>query len=350
MNKKTVICAIDTSADETSAAVTEGNRVLSSVTFSQILEHSKWGGVVPDIARRNHQERIDDIVDEAVRKSGKIWNDIDAIAVTYGPGLAIALGVGIDKAKNLALTYRKPLIPINHMEGHIYSCFAANSKGNPQRNIQFPCLAVLVSGGHTELVVMRKHVDYEVIGQTRDDAAGEALDKAARIILKEHVYPGGPIIERLAKTGKDNYFNLPVPMVRSNDLDFSFSGIKTALLYHVQRMGDNERLEHMADLSATFQRVVVKSILDKLEKALELHAVNSVVMGGGVAANELLRSKVRGLCRSRGIKVYFPYKKALFGDNAAMIGVAASYRGLESSVSPESIERNARASLNDLQI
>lgn len=340
------ILAIDTSCDETSAAVTSNEHILSNITFSQILMHEKFGGVVPDIARRNHEEHIDGVVDKALKTARVKPEDIDAIAVTFGPGLAIALGVGINKAKAFAEAYSKPLIQVNHMEGHIYSCFAKNSKGNPHKAIAFPCLAILVSGGHTEMVYMKSHCAYKVIGKTRDDAAGEALDKAARIILNEQVYPGGPVLERLALKGDDNYLKLPIPMQQSKDLDFSYSGIKTALLYAVREMDDASRIEHMADLAASFQKTVFTSIAVKLKLALQHYKVSSILVGGGVGANEYMRKILRITAKDFDIPIYFPFTKRLYGDNAAMIGVAAFYKGLDARAKDlDNVQRNARASL-----
>ena len=342
------ILAIDTSCDETSAAVTDGARVLSNIVYSQIDMHEKWGGVVPDIARRNHIEKIDGVVRLALATAHCSMDKIDAVAVTYGPGLAIALGVGIDKAKEIATTSCKPLIPVNHMEGHIYSCFAANSKGNPAKHISFPCLALLVSGGHTELVLMEKHATYKILGETRDDAAGEALDKAARIILNEKVYPGGPVLERLALKGDAHYLSLPIPMAQSKDLDFSYSGIKTALLYYVQALSEKERINHMSDLAASFQYTVFASIVKKLELALQTYHVASLVVGGGVVANVLLRRMLRGTAKKHSLPIYFPYLQKLYGDNAAMIGVAAYFKTLASKkpfINPTKLERAPRARL-----
>ncbi len=341
------ILSIDTSCDETAAAVTDNDVILSNITFSQILMHEKFGGVVPDIARRNHEERIDGVVAKALKSARTKIEDIDAIAVTFGPGLAIALGVGINKAKELAKLYKKPLIPVNHMEGHTYACYAKNSKGKPERDILFPALVLLVSGAHTELVYMKKHNSYEVLGKTRDDAAGEALDKAARIILNEHIYPGGSVIERLALKGNENFLPLPIPMKQSKDLDFSYSGIKTALLYAVQEMGDKERSAHMSDLAASFQKSVFSSIAIKVRAALDKYKICSVLVGGGVGANEYLRNIVRIEAKKHKTPVYFPYTKKLYGDNAAMIGVAAFYKGLDAQAKDfETVQRSARAELH----
>lgn len=204
------ILAIDTSADDTSAAVVNGRKVLSHVEYSQIQLHSKWGGIYPSIAKRAHAERIDSVVERAFMRSGLEWKDLDGIGVTYGPGLAIALEVGLNKAKELSKQYKKPLIAVNHMEGHLYSSFVQNSKGNPKHDFKFPYLGLLVSGGHTELVILKDHLTYEVIGETLDDAAGEALDKAARML--GFGYPGGPDYRTSCRKGTSGrQIQLPTP-------------------------------------------------------------------------------------------------------------------------------------------
>lgn len=324
------ILAIDTSCDETAVAVTEGRRVLSNVIYSQVLIHKKWGGVVPSLAKRAHEERIDFVVEEALRRTtyqflNQGMKYIDAIAVTQGPGLAIALEVGIRKAKELARKYSKKLIAVNHMEGHLYSPFVQNSKGNPKLNFQFPYLGFLVSGGHTEIVLFKDHLKYEVLGETIDDAAGEALDKAAKMLGLG--YPGGPVLERLAKEvdNVDNY-KFPRSMLKSGDLNYSFSGLKTALLYTLKKMSETEKNKHIKYLTSSFQEAVFDSLLIKLDKAVTLTQCNRVVCGGGVIANHHLRKKLRRLVRKRHGSIIFPPFKYLTGDNAAMIGVAAYYK------------------------
>lgn len=342
-----MILAIDTSCDETSVAVTDGRKALSNEMYSQILEHKKWGGVLPLLAKRAHEERIDEVIERALAKAHITINDVDAIAVTYGPGLAIALGVGIDKAKELAIKYKKKLIGVNHMEGHIYSCFVQNSRGNPDFPFEFPYLAVLISGSHTELVVIKEHLHYEVIGETLDDAAGEALDKGARMILNEHFYPGGPVIEKLALDGNKDAFPFPRPMKNSKDLNFSYSGLKTSLLYLLREMSDEERVKRMPDLAASFQEAVFQSIFIKLTKAMDQYGLTRVIVGGGVSANERLRKSMRELVGKRGRTVLFPSDRKLNGDNAAMIGVAAHFK-MEQGIFVENIEnlkREARARL-----
>lgn len=321
---KTVL-AIDTSCDETAAAVVSGRRVLSNVIYSQVLMHKEWGGVVPSIARRAHEERIDWVVTEAVKKSKRAMENIDAIAVTYGPGLAIALEVGIRYARQLSKQYNKPIVRVNHMEGHLYSSFVQNSKGNPKRDFRFPYLGLLVSGGHTELILFKDHLQYEILGETVDDAAGEALDKAARML--GFGYPGGPVIERLSKQVEnvDKYI-FPRPMMKSGDLNFSFSGLKTALLYKIRKMDEAEKNKEIEYLASSFQEAVFRTLVKKTEKAMEETGVNRLLVGGGVAVNQHLRQMVRALARKHSGTAYFPAVKYLNYDNAAMIGMVGAIR------------------------
>lgn len=327
------ILSIDTSCDETAVAITEGRRVIANVLYSQVLSHKQWGGVVPSIAKRAHEERIGWVIEECCRKAfgssdevvGNAMKRIDYIAVTYGPGLAIALEVGIRKAKELAMQYDKKVIPINHMEGHIYSCYVQNSKGNPPRQFEFPSLVLLASGAHTELVLFKDQLTYEVIGQTRDDAAGEAIDKGARMLGFE--YPGGPVLERLASEVENrDTFKYPRPMYRSNNLDFSFSGLKTAFLYSTKKMDRDFISKNIKDLASSYQEAIFDLLIKKTSDALETYDVKSVQLGGGVAANRRLRHLMRQLAKKHKVKVFFPSYKYLTGDNAAMIGVAAYFR------------------------
>lgn len=319
------ILAIDTSCDETSAAVTNGRRVLASVVYSQSIMHEKWGGVVPSIAKRAHEERIDAVIARVMKKAHLQPSAIDAVAVTIGPGLAIALEIGIRKAKELALSWQKPLIAVNHMEGHIYSCFVQNRNGNPVRPYSFPYLALLVSGGHTEIVRFPDHLTYEVIGRTTDDAVGEALDKSAKIL--GFGYPGGPIIERLSDEvhNEDRYW-FPRPMIRSQALDFSFSGLKTALLYKVRSMSEEAVAEEMRYLASAFQEAAFDSLVRKVRRAVKQTGYRSLLIGGGVAVNKRLRTLFRAFGREVDVEVLFPPYKYLNYDNAAMIGVVAAYK------------------------
>lgn len=335
------ILAIDTSCDETAVAVTNGRRILSNVIYSQVLLHQKWGGVVPSLAKRAHEERIDGIVDLAIKKSHLQWGDIDAVAVTQGPGLAIALGVGILKAKELSQKYNKPLIGINHLEGHLYSVFAQNSNGSPQREIVFPYLGMIISGGHTEFILWKNYLEYELLGATLDDAAGEALDKAGKLLGLG--YPAGAVIERLAETVQySDPYKFPRPMLHSKDLNFSFSGLKTSFYYFLKKISEEEKNKSITLLASSFQEAVFDTILFKAEQAIKQTGIHNLVIGGGVSANLYLRKRFRMLVKKYGSVVYFPSFKSLTGDNAAMIGIAAWKRAERSQFSGLDIEREPR--------
>ena len=320
------ILAIDTSCDETAASVTNGRRILSNIIYSQILLHADYGGVVPLIAKRAHEERIDGVVELAVKKAHLNWIDIDAIAVTQGPGLAIALGVGIQKAKELASHHKKPLIGVNHLEGHLYSVFAQNSKSNPPRPMQFPYLGMIISGGHTEFVLWKSYLEYEILGVTLDDAAGEALDKAGKLLGLG--YPGGAVIERLAQSvhNCDDY-HFPRPMIHSGNLQFSFAGLKTSFYYYLKTITEAEKNAKVAQLASAFQEAVFDTLVIKTEKAIQQTGVANIVIGGGVSANQYLRKRMRKLVGQYHGTVQFPSFKVLTGDNAAMIGIAAWKKG-----------------------
>lgn len=351
-NLKPLILAIDTSCDETAAAVTSGVSVLSNVIWSQASQHAEFGGVMPSLAQRMHEERIDWVVSKAIAKSQIPIPKLEAIAVTAGPGLAIALGVGISKAKELARKLNIPLIPVNHIEGHLLSPMA--NLGNSKSEIKFPALGLVVSGGHTELVLIKKIGEYRILAKTQDDALGEALDKAARMLGLG--YPGGEILEKMAKFGDPKSYVLPMPMSQSPDKhSFSYSGLKTALLRlsaseGQSLIGDAPTLskQQICDLAASFQnrafqhleRVVIRSIRDGEHKN-----VRDLLVGGGVAANMELRNRLRALEKELGIKVRFPYSKKLIGDNAAMIGIAAGYKKYDlryMNYDYEKIDRKAR--------
>ena len=359
-----IILAIDTSCDETSVAITDGRKVLSNIIYSQVLLHKKWGGVVPSIAKRAHEERIDFVVGEAMNKfsdpvrkfppasarsaikppnlravgspsfsATQKFINIEAIAVTQGPGLAVALEVGIRKTKELAKKYNKKLISVNHLEGHIYSAFVQNSQGNPKRDFKFPYLGLIISGGHTEFVIFKNHLEYEVIGSTLDDAAGEALDKAAKLLGLG--YPGGPVIESLAKeVGNIDNHNFPRPMLKSNDLNFSFSGLKTSFYYFLrprvipseEAKATESRNLDIRQLASSFQEAVFDTLIKKTEKAIKQTGINRLIIGGGVIANMRLRKLFRDLVKKYQGEVLFPSYKYLAGDNAAMIGVVAGFK------------------------
>lgn len=342
------ILAIETSADETGAAVTEGRRVLSNVIFSQISTHTKWGGIYPALAKRAHEERIDWVLEQAESRYKKNKNkdssinrklevghpagerlgnmqEIDYIAVTYGPGLAVALEVGIKKAKELAKQYNKKLIAVNHLEGHIYSSFVQNSKGHPVRDFQFPYLALIISGGHTEIVLWKDYLDFEVLGETLDDAAGEALDKAGKMLGLG--YPAGPVIERLSQdVDNKDFYQFPRPMTKSPTLEFSFSGLKTSFYYFTLKMSEKEKQAKLKELVSSFQMAVFDTILHKVKLAMKQTNIHRLAVGGGVIANSFLRKQLRKLAQTQGGEAYFPPYNYLTGDNAAMIGVAAYYK------------------------
>ncbi len=338
VNENYTILAIETSCDETAAAVSVGRKIFSNVIWTQIEIHKPWGGVVPDLARRAHRENIDKVISEAIKRAEatrkrlklkrKIsLETIDAIAITKGPGLAIALEVGIIKAKELAEKYKKPIIGVNHMEGHLFSCLALNSKGNGplKGNPKFPVMGLLVSGGRTQLVLVKDFGKYKVLGETLDDAAGEALDKVAKMLNLG--YPGGPIISELAKNGDKNKFDLPIPMSRNKSLNFSFSGLKTACLYKIRDIPKSKiNKTLLEDFAASFERVLVRAITLKLNLALVKDKPNQLFLGGGVINNLQLRKQVREIAKKHNVPVFVGYSNKLFTDNAAMIAIAGFYR------------------------
>lgn len=324
-----LILAIDTSCDDTSVAVVRGVQVLSNVISSQESIHAEWGGVVPNLARRAHEERIEAVVQAALKRANTPIGDIDAIAVTYGPGLAIALEVGIRKAKQLAQQYSKPIVAVNHMEGHLLANIADLSQ-EEIRAIQFPVLGLLVSGGHTELVEMKDFGKYVLLGKTLDDAAGEAMDKVARLLGLG--YPGGAALSQLAKKGVTGAVSFSLPMQRQkNNLNFSFSGIKAAAVRHTEAVAQKEHgtlsFKEKADLAASFQDIVVRHLIARSEQAItRFPEVKEFWLGGGVSANTVLRRRLRSLAKKQNIRLRFPSEKSLCADNAAMIGIAGSMR------------------------
>lgn len=312
MNDVTIL-AIETSCDETAVSVVKNGRdVMSSSVNSQIESHKRFGGVVPEVASRHHVENITIVIDDALQTAGVTMDDIDAVAVTEGPGLIGALLVGINTAKALAISHNKSLIPVHHIAGHIY----ANHIVEP---LKFPLLALIVSGGHTELVVMRDHLDFEVIGETRDDAVGEAYDKVARTI--QLPYPGGPEVDRLAKEGQDN-LNFPRP--RLEGYDFSFSGLKSAVINTLHNKRQKGETIVAADVAASFQASVVDVLTDKTFEALEAYDISELLVCGGVAANSGLRARLTELAEQHEVNLHIP-PLYLCTDNAAMIGAAAYF-------------------------
>jgi N6-L-threonylcarbamoyladenine synthase len=310
------VLGIETSCDETAAAVVEdGRRALSDVVATQIDVHRRWGGVVPELASRNHVVQVMPVVDEALSRAGIRPEELDAIAVTSGPGLVGALLVGVQAAKALAMGWGKPLVRVNHLEGHLVAAFL--SEVPPA----FPYLGMVVSGGHTSLYAARAFGDYQPLGQTRDDAAGEAFDKGAKLLGLP--YPGGIAIDRLAKEGDASAIRFPKAIVKGADLDFSFSGLKTALLHHVKKHGVPEG-KGLADLCASYQEAIVRALVEKAFRAARRLQFDRLVLSGGVAANSRLRAAVAAKAAEyEGMSVYLPAPK-LCTDNAAMIAVAGT--------------------------
>lgn len=316
--------SIETSLDDTCAAITRGERVISSVISSQTNYHEEFGGVVPHIAKRLHQEFLDPTIREAMKRGSVEPEDIGAIAVTYGPGLAPALEQGIAKAQELSIKWNKPLIAVNHLEGHLLSSFAKNSQGTGGiSNPTWPALGFIISGGHTQLVLIEKIGEYTLLGATLDDAAGEAYDKVARMLKLG--YPGGPILSELAKTGNPRYA-LPIPMRNRDDLNFSFSGLKTAAKNKLKELKKPLSKQFIADFSASFQEAALTHLTDRFEKAIEQHNPQMILLGGGVVSSVELRKRTRIIARAHNIPLHIPYSKQLFTDNATMIGIVAYYK------------------------
>ena len=317
MNQK-IILGIETSCDETSSAVIKnGTEILSNIVLSQMKIHQEYGGVVPEIASRQHMKYILITCEEAIEKAGITFKDIDGIAVANGPGLKGSLLVGLSFAKAMAYALNKPLIGVNHIDGHIFANFLDHNK------IISPFISLVVSGGHTSLILIKDIEEKKLLGSTRDDAAGEVFDKIAKYLNLG--YPGGPIIEEISLKGNKNAIDFPRPLTKKPTLDFSFSGLKTAVIYYINEKRRNKEDVNIEDICASFQKAVIDTLVCKTFLAAEKYKVSSIVIGGGVSANETLRFEMLKSGKKYHKKVYFP-KKELCTDNAAMIGAAGYYK------------------------
>ena len=317
LNDDVLILAIESSCDETAAAVVKnGREVLSNIINSQIDIHTNYGGVVPEIASRKHIENIDGVIELALKKAGVTLNDITAIAVTYGPGLVGALLVGVAEAKALAFATGKPLVGVHHIEGHICANYVENKELEP------PFAALVVSGGHTHLVKVNDYGSYEIVGRTRDDAAGEAFDKVARAVGLG--YPGGPKVDKLAKEGNPHAFEFPRAHVEDAPYDFSFSGIKSAVLNTLNKYEMKGESINKADLVASFQNAVVDALVSRAMMLVKEEHFDKLAVAGGVASNSALRNALQTACDEAGVKFYSP-SPGLCTDNAVMIGAAGYY-------------------------
>lgn len=334
------ILGIESSCDETAASVSENGRtILSNVVSTQIEEHKKYGGVVPEIASRRHCENILGVVDKAIADAGCTMDDIDAVAVTYAPGLIGALLVGVSFAKGLAMSTGKPLIPVHHIAGHI----AANYIAHPE--LEPPYLCLVASGGHSLIVKVEDYTKFRVIGRTHDDAAGEAFDKAARVLGLP--YPGGVQIDRLAAAGDPNGCKLPHPKVTGGEFDFSFSGLKTAVI-NTAHNAEQKGIEiNKADLAASFQKTVSEILADTTVRAAKSLGYKTIAAAGGVTANSGVRAKLEAECKKIGAKLYLP-PLSLCGDNGAMIACQGYYDYLAGKRADESLNATATLSLDDI--
>lgn len=310
----TTILAIETSCDETAASVVvDGSEVKSNIIYSQIELHKLYGGVVPEIASRKHVEKVNQVIQAAINEANVTWDDIDAVAVTYGPGLVGALLVGVSTAKAIAYANKKPLVGVHHIEGHIAANYIENTDLKP------PFMCMVASGGHSHLVYVKDYNQFDIVGRTRDDAAGEAFDKVARAIGLG--YPGGPKIDKLAREGNPKAIDFPRAFMEDAPYDFSFSGLKSSVLNYLNSCEMKNIDINRADVAASFQQAVIDVLTDNSVRAAKAYGCNNLALAGGVASNSLLRESMEEACRREGINFYHP-SSIFCTDNAAMIGVA----------------------------
>ncbi|MCI8520998.1 MAG: tRNA (adenosine(37)-N6)-threonylcarbamoyltransferase complex transferase subunit TsaD [Clostridia bacterium] len=321
--KDILILGIESSCDETAAAVVKnGREVLSNVINTQIALHKKFGGVVPEVASRRHIETIDAVIDEALSEANVTFNDIDAIAVTYGPGLVGALLVGVSTAKALAFALGKPLVAVHHIKGHIMANFVSH------KNLEPPFICLVASGGHSHIVAVEDYTKLEIMGRTRDDAAGEAFDKIARVLGLG--YPGGPLIDKLAKEGNPDAVQFPRVRMDNDSLDFSFSGVKTAVINYLHKLEQNGEEYNKADIAASFQNAVTDVLCEHTLEAALRRGSKTIALAGGVASNSALREKMTRTAEKQRIKVVYP-EPVLCTDNAVMIACAGYYEYQENN-------------------
>lgn len=331
------ILAIESSCDETSAAVVEGRTVLSNIIATQIAEHRIYGGVVPEIASRRHTEAISHVCDEAIEKAGIKYSDIDAVAVTFAPGLIGALLVGVNFAKGLAISLGVPLIPVHHLRSHI----AANYIAHP--NLEPPFLCLLVSGGNTVIAEVTDYTKFNILGETRDDAAGECFDKTARCMGLE--YPGGVTLDKIATSADLKKYPLPFPKSGGGEYDFSFSGLKTAVINLVHNASQKGNEIDVPVLCATIRQRVCDMLIQNTFKAAENYGYKKIAVAGGVSANSELRARMKEECKQKGLELYFPPLKYC-GDNAAMVGAQSYYEYLSGNTADSSLNATATLQIN----